>query len=361
MKILHIVNSLDCGGLENFTIELSKELMRSGDLAYICCLDKLGNLASNAIESGVSVVNMKIRAGFDLSCIVRLRRYIKLNNIDVVHTHNKKPLIYGTIAAKLAGVSSIVHTRHGQAPDSVPWYIWAMNSKIVTISEDAKIQLIKNNKLKMSQVDVIKNGIPINKFESIQPADSFVLKEAMGITPKHQVIGIVARLAVEKDHRTLIMAFAEVVKVNANAILIIVGDGPLSLELQTLSNEWSLNQNIKFLGFRQDIAALIATFDIFALSSTSEGMSLTLLEAMAAKKPIVATDVGGNPEVVKNNVTGIIVPPKEPKKMADALSTLLSDAEKSKKFGMNGYYRVKEEFSLEAMTLKYKAMYAGQK
>jgi len=357
MNILHIVNSLDCGGLENFTIELSKELMRTGDKAFICCLDQMGNLAPNAIDSGISVTDFQIKNGLDLQCIWKLRKYMIANRIDVVHTHNKKPLIYGTIAAKLANVSRIIHTRHGQAADAVPWYIWKLNSKVVTISEDAKACLVSTNNIAEADVAVIDNGIPLDKFDSISVEASQELKNEIGLLAKSQVVGIVARLAIEKDHRTLIHAFAEVLRINENAVLVIVGDGPLSKELQELTQELKVEKSVYFLGFRQNIAELISIFDIFVLSSTSEGMSLTLLEAMASKKPIVATNVGGNPEVVQDGLTGFIVPPKDPLLMAKAITSLLGNGDLASKFSLNGYERIKNKYSLVSMTEKYKRLY----
>lgn len=357
MNILHIVNSLDCGGLENFTIELSKELKLKGDVPFICCLDKMGNLAPNAIESGISVTNFQIKKGFDLQCLWSLRKFIIANKIDVVHTHNKKPLIYGTIAAKLANVKCIIHTRHGQAADLVPWYIWKLNSKVVTISEDAKTCLISTNKIAETEVDVIENGIPLDKFDSIPAEVSQELKSEIGLLAENQVVGIVARLAIEKDHKTLIQAFVEVLKVNNSAVLIIVGDGPLSENLKELTRMLAIEKSVLFLGFRQNIAELISIFDVFVLSSTSEGMSLTLLEAMASKKPIVATNVGGNPEVVQDKVTGFIVPPQNPTKMANAINSLLKDKGQASEFGLNGYQRIKSKYSLISMTAKYKKLY----
>jgi len=357
MNILHLVNSLDCGGLENFTIELSKELKRTGDVPFICCLDKLGNLASNATDFGIPVINLNIKPGIDLKCLWNLRKFIVQNKIDVVHTHNKKPLIYGSIAAQLASVNHIIHTRHGQAPDVVPLFIWWLNSKIITISEDAKNCLIKSNKLADSKVKVIENGIPLDKFDSICTSVSIKLKQEIGLTEQNKVIGIVARLAIEKDHETLLLAFAEIIKQNNKASLVVVGDGPLYDKLKKLAHELSIEKKVYFLGFRKDIAELISMFDVFVLSSISEGMSLTLLEAMAAKKSIVATNVGGNPEVVQNNVTGFIVPPQQPQEMAKAINKLLIDSTLSKEFGLNGYQRIKSKYSLVSMTEKYKELY----
>lgn len=357
MNILHLVNSLDCGGLENFTIELSKELKVTGDVPFICCLDKMGNLAPNALDAGISVTDFKIKDGLDLQCIWKLRKYMIANKIDVVHTHNKKPLIYGTIAAKLANIGRVIHTRHGQAADVVPWYIWKLNSKVVTISEDAKTCLLSSNDLAETDVGVIDNGIPLDKFDSISQEVSLELKNKIGLSTNHQVVGIVARLAVEKDHKTLIHAFSEVLQVNNSAVLLIVGDGPLSENLKELTRSLGIESNVHFLGFQQNIAEFISIFDVFVLSSTSEGMSLTLLEAMASKKPVIATNVGGNSEVVQDKITGFIVPPQNSSIMANAINNLLRDKDQARTFALNGYQRIKSKYSLALMTEKYKKIY----
>jgi glycosyltransferase involved in cell wall biosynthesis len=163
----------------------------------------------------------------------------------------------------------------------------------------------------------------------------------------------VARLAPEKDIGTLIRAFQILVPKFSDVELVVVGDGVERKKLEALA----LGANVRFLGSRDDIPELMRSFDVFVLASLTEGISLTLLEAMAASKPIVATNVGGNPEVVVDGVTGFLVPSQDPQAMADKILLLLNDPQLAQRMGIAGRRRVEQNFSLERMTDEYEKVY----
>lgn len=353
-NVMQIVQSLECGGLEKMVISLAERLNKKSSCASICCLDKTGELAQEAEYKNIKVIAVRKKPGIDLPLVIKLAGIFRREKINVVHTHNLGPLFYGTLAARLSRVPVVINTRHGREAKVSLKLLWAMNDNIVAISHDARRRLLKFNRINEERIKVIYNGIDIKKFSEINSAQN---KKIFNFDSSALVIGTIARLAPEKDQFTLIDAFSEVSQKLDNTRLIIVGDGTLRKELESYCRKRNLANKILFLGFRQDIPKILSIFDVFVLSSITEGISLTLLEAMAASRPIVATNVGGNPEIIDNGVTGFLVPPKSPDRMAEAIIKILSDKELAGKMKLAGYKRVKEKFSLDRMTEAYNNLY----
>jgi sugar transferase (PEP-CTERM/EpsH1 system associated) len=356
---MHVVLNLRCGGLEKLTIDLASRLNDIGCNSIICCLESGGELAETAKNKGVKIISCDKRHGIDVSAIWKLYRILKKNRIEAVHTHNMAPLIYGTISARLAGIPVVINTRHG--PDdkaknrSVYRLIWSMNDSIIAVSEDVKRQLLSNNQIGDDRIKVIHNGIDLDK--CIKNTDIKAKRRSLGINNESLVIGATSRLCEKKDQMTLLNAFSLVEKKVNNAILVFVGDGPLRVSLEQHSIRLGMRNKVLFLGFMEDVETIVQVFDVFALSSLAEGVSLCILEAMAAGKPVVATKIGGNPEVVVDGETGILVPPKDASVMADAIIKLLNDAELRERMGAAGRRRVEEKFSLDRMVREYESIY----
>ena len=219
MRILQVVNNLQHGGLEKLVISLSAALNHGRHESLICCLESPGPMAADAQERGIPVRSLGKRPGFDLGRILRLAKLMKQERIDVVHTHNMGPLLYGALAAKLAGVRTVVNTRHGRERKRSGAFMWALNGVVVAISDDARGRLLASNTVQPDKVRVIHNGIDIQAF---RPSSNGALRRTCGLPERGVVIGTVARLAVEKDHRTLLHAFARVRAAGLGAELVIV-------------------------------------------------------------------------------------------------------------------------------------------
>jgi len=353
MKIFQVLNSLDCGGLEKLTLELSLKLKARGHVVTICCLEKAGNLL-NIRHSGIEVIALNKRNGLDLTLPFRLISIIRQRKPDVVHTHNPGPLLYGTIAAKLAGVPVIINTRHGRAPRHTNKLIWDINDAVVAISNDARNELLKNNTLHPDKVSVIHNGIDLDAFKD--RASQQEIKNTLGLDSSY-VIGTVSRLSREKDQTSLIRAFAAIASNEPNVRLVFAGDGPLKGELATLSYDLGIENKVTFLGFRNDVSTILQAFDIFVLPSLQEGISLSLLEAMASGKPTIVTNVGGNPEVVMDDTVGLTTPPEDPEKLASAIMKIMKNRDSANKMGAFGRKRVEEEFGIDKMVDRYLDLY----
>lgn len=357
MKILQVVLNLKYGGLEKLVIQLSEELNKKGFETVIACLQEEGEVAQEARKKGLQIFCLKKKEGFDWPLIFKLRELISREKIDIVHTHNSGPLIYGTLAARLS-FKPCINTRHSRTEEKISGLIWNLNTYVVCVSDDTQKEILKHNRISLSKIRVIYNGIDLNAFNFIQDNGfAHEKRKQVGLQENSFLIGNIGRLVADKDQETLLKAFRKLVQKKFNGELVIVGDGPLQGHLKKKADDLAIADKVKFLGFRDDIEELLSIFDVYVLSSIREGVSLTLLEAMACHRPIVATKIGGNPEVVIDNQTGYIVPPGFPERIESAVMRLYANKGVAQEMGAMGRKRVEEKFSLKNMAEEYMRLY----
>jgi glycosyltransferase involved in cell wall biosynthesis len=335
-------------------MQMCERLQRRGVRSSIVVLTD-GALIGEARQRGIDTLALHKRQGLDFRMIPALRRLVRDQGIDVLHTHNFAPLVYGSLVARLCGIGT-VNTRHGRAALRTHPLIWALTDRVVAVSQDARRQLEIHNRIRPDKVRVIVNAIDLSRYRapSRPPAD---FRGEWGVPIEAPLCGIVGRLSPEKDHRTLLAAFDILRRTGSNAHLVIVGGGPLEGELRSLSLTLGLEGRVHFTGFRSDVAELLPSLDLFVLSSTEEGVSLTLIEAMAAGLPIVATRVGGNPEVVVEGQTGLLVEPGQPGALAAAIGGLLGDPEERARMGRRGLEVASRSFEIERLIDEYLVVY----
>lgn len=355
MTVAQLVLTLDHGGLEYLAIQMSDHLQRRGIRSPIVVLTE-GALVDEARRRGIDTFVMRKRAGFDVRLIFALRRLLLEQGVDVLHTHNFAPLIYGSAAARLCRIGT-VNTRHGRAALKAHPLVWAMTDRVVAVSADARRELMKHNRIRADKVRVIINAIDLTAYKAGAPPKAEGRRE-LGLPAHLPVCVAVGRLSPEKDHRTLLLAFHSLRKSGSTSHLVIIGGGPLESELKTLTQSLGLLECVHFLGFRSDVAQILPLLDLFVLSSTEEGVSLTLIEAMAAALPIVATRVGGNPEVVAEGETGLLVEAGQPAALAAAMRSLLSDPDGRARMGRRGREVAFGKFNIERLVDEYLAIYA---
>ena len=357
MKVAHVVLNLDYGGLEKCVIHLVNNIKEAGIETEIICLKDKGSLAVEAEREGVKVTALNKPEGFKLGYVFKLADLIKKSNADIVHSHNFGPLIYASLAAKLAG-KPCMHTRHGRKEEWVFSFIWNINDAIVSVSNDTKNHLLSNNRIDQQRMRVIYNGIDTDQYSGrMTDEQKTALREELGISQNSFVITNVGRLSKEKDQFTLIKAFSYLRKKEMDADLLLVGDGPVKDELVSLAKELKVEDRVRFVGFRDDIAELLAVSQIFVLSSFREGVPLSLLEAMASGVPVVATKVGGNPEVVKDGESGILVPCGFPERIEAAIMRMYVNADQRSTMANNARDTARKFFSLKTMVDQYIATY----
>lgn len=351
INVLHIVFGLQVGGLEKFVLDLAANCS-PGIRTVIACLEHKGELGEKFAEYEIIALHKK--PGIRLAIVRQLMHVITAYGIDLIHTHNSGPHFYGALAGFLTR-RPIIHTKHGRNEPVnrrkvlLNRFSSFLTRRVIAVSRNAAEVCTEVERVPPAKVSVIHNGVDISLFDR---GDGF------GAVPGQPVqLGVVARLAPEKDHLTLLRACTVLKNRGVPYHLLIVGDGPLRSDLEQQACDMGLAGHVAFSGVSHDIAALLRQFDIFVLSSLTEGISLTLLEAGATALPIVATAVGGTPEVVVDGVTGFLVPPQQPEVLADRLMHLIQDLQLRVTLGANGRKRVVDQFDIRRTAACYEQVY----
>lgn len=305
----------------------------------------------------------------DLLALYGLLRLLKKRSYHIVHTHNSKAGFVGRLAAKLAMVPVVVHTVHGFAfHGQEPWLRQALFKNLerlashwcdsmIFISQPLIDWALREGIVNQGKVRKIYSGIELKQFRPVVADQKRRIREKWGIDENEAVVGIVSKLWEGKGHETLIEAFAEIRKKKKHARLIIVGEGYLYDKLIDIVRGLGLENAVLFTGFQMDVSEIIATFDVAVLPSFFEGMGRVLLEAMAMEKPVVASKVGGIPDIVEDGVDGVLVKPGKAHELAAAIDRILSDKNLAESLGVAGRNKIKEQFSAQHMVESIEALY----
>jgi len=359
VKVVHVVLGLNMGGLERVVLRLVARTDRARFEPVVCALDEPGVLAPELARLDVPLRIVRREPGLDTSLPFRLGHWLKEQGARIVHTHNPAPHLYGSLAARIAG-ARVIHTKHGRNTPSVRRYVLlnriaaSMTDRLVAVSDDAARVAIEIEHVSAHKVVTVLNGVDTDLFRP--GGDARAARARLGIPAEGFHVGCVARLCSVKDHATLLDAFARVRRARPDAHLTLVGDGEERARLEATRARLGLEEAVTFAGQRTDTADLYAAFDVFALSSSSEGIPLTLLEAAAAGLPSVATRVGGNAEVVVDGETGLLVPPRDPERFSEALLALAARQDRAA-MGAAARARVDQRFSAERMSRAYHDLY----
>ncbi len=359
LHIVHVVNSLGVGGTENGVVNLVNGLADRFRHTVVTLTPTI-TLAAR-LPAGTPVHTLDKRPGVDPRTIGRLAALLRRLRPDIVHSRNWATF-GAVVAARLAGVRTVVHGEHGRDagdPDGLhPRRRWRRRlaplvSRFVTVSDDLRRWLVEHVGVPTAKVTRIYNGVDTSRFF---PVDTSGRRWLAGSGPDEPVVGTVGRLDPVKDHAGLIQAFGRLAGDHPGARLLIVGNGPCRRELETLAASLTPGR-VTFAGERGDVPELLRSMDVFALASLGEGISNTILEAMATGLPVVATAVGGNPELVEDGVNGALVPRRDPAALAAAIGRYLDDAHLRAVHGKASRERAMERFSLERMCAAYTALY----
>lgn len=367
--LVHVVYRLDTGGMERVLVSLINATHDRFRHAVIS-LTGFGALRLEIEHVVVASLSLEKKSGKDWWCYFRFWRALRMLKPDLVQTYNIGTLDLAPVA-RLAGVHTLIHAEHGRdATDPegnnlkyqrLRRWMAPLISRYVAVSHDLLVWLTDRVGIQPAKVAYIANGIDEAKFNRL--CMGFEPRRRLGdfAPPGTVLVGNVARLDKVKDHEGLIFAFKilheQPGKNNASVRLIIAGEGPQRGALERQIGQLGLTETVRLLGNRDDVAHLLAECDVFALSSIAEGMPLTLLEAMAAGLPVVATDVGGVASVVEAGVTGTLVRPGDPHALAEALSAYVEDESLRHRHGEAGCVRVAAQFSLSMMVSAYAALY----
>jgi glycosyltransferase involved in cell wall biosynthesis len=292
--------------------------------------------------------------------------------VEVLHAHQYTPFFYSALArVLLAGGVRLVLTEHGRHyPDVVRPLRRAVNRLVLDRLANAVNAccvfsaegLARVDGFAGGRIEVIENGIDLERYGQV--GDRTTLRRELGLDPRRRYIVTIARFHPVKDHATLLRGFAATIAGRPDVDLLLAGDGPLRPDLERLVAELGISDRVRFLGIRSDVPALLAACDVFALTSVSEAASLTLLEAMASRLPVVITDVGGNPEIVRHDIEGLLVPRGDAHATGVALGQLLDNPARATEMGSAGRARVEGQYHLQRTVNAYFDLYrrlAGRK
>ena len=365
INIMQVVHDLNFGGMQRVVVDLCLNVNSSKFNMSVCCLEELGPNAKELERKGIPVFLVKKKPGIDWLLPFRLRKFFLQQKVQVVHTHGINPFFYGTIGAKLARVPVVIQTDHARGTFPVArkemvsemvlsWFV----DRIVAVSDGVKSDLVKYEHISPEKIQVIYNGIDESKFRI--KIDQKKKREELGIGKHDKVIGIGVRLSEQKGINYLIEAVSLVVKSFPNVKLLIIGDGECRTDLEKLASDCGIADKVIFTGFRNDIPELLQIMDIYSLPSLWEGHPLVLLEAMAAGKPVVATDIPGNRETVEHGKTGMLTPTRNSEKLAKALLKLLEDDDMRRKMGSMGHKRFRKLFIIDKTVKNYQDLYENE-
>jgi glycosyltransferase involved in cell wall biosynthesis len=364
VRITHVVENLNRGGLERVVIDLALAQKAAGHDCRVVCLYEEGLLAGELRAHDIAVDACVKGTGFDLGALRRMRAFFRAHGTEILHSHNIIAHAYAALASRGLRVRRFLNTRHGRGvapPGRMRLWLYSVamrwTDRVVAVCQAAQRNLAEHDGVPVAKLVVVPNGIHVERFAAASSAAHRTVADLLGTDPATQIIGFVGRLNWAKDLPTLIRAFAALRRRGRDTALALIGDGALREELKRLAVDEGVADRVAFLGDRSDVRNLLPGFDVFAMSSVSEGYSIALLEASASALPIVATDVGGNAEIVSDGTSGRIVKPGDPAVFAEALEDVLADPLRARAMGEAAIAWIRREGSVETMVARYQALY----
>jgi glycosyltransferase involved in cell wall biosynthesis len=359
MRILQLIDGLNVGGAEVLLYGLVQYLLAQGHQVHVA-YSTPGPMLEPMTATGVPLTRLPRLARVDPILFFGILQTIHRFQPDLVHTHLFKSDLHGRLAARLSGVPVVISTAHNNdmwAKHAPLGYLYGLTSKLVdrviAVSDEVRAHQIDYTYVRPEKIITISNGVDVHTFEN---QDRRHVRNELGIGDA-PLIGIIGRLSPQKDHQNFLRAAVKIRQALPATRFLIVGDGPLKEELTLQAYTLGLGDAIFFCGLRHDIPAVLAALDVLVFSSLWEGLPVTLLEGMAASRPIVSTAVGGVGEVIVNEKSGLLVPASNSDMLADACLRVLNDSSLAEKLARNGYTRVCEHYSSETMLKRTVELY----
>ncbi len=368
IRVMHVLHRIALGGTEYGVIKVANNLDPRLFAPSICSLRVASREATAELKPGVRLHDMLRQTVLDAGLFLDLWRLFRAERVDVVHSHNWSTYSFTVVAARLAGVPVIVHGLHGrdtEAPAS--GFVRTTAERILarathhftTVSSHLRDSVVRDWGVPPHRVLYVPNGVDLSRFGVSYSAAE--IREGLGVGPEDRLIGTVGSIREVKGYDILVRSFEMLHRRMPGVKLLLVGLDPGGRFIEKLAREipnWeSVRRDILFLGVRRDIPEILSVLDVYVNSSLYEGMSNSILEAMASSKPVVATAVGGTPDLVEDGVTGWLVPPKDAPTLADKLERTLSDRTEAAQMGRRGRDRVERHHSFAGMVRANEALY----
>ncbi len=361
LKILHTNAGDNWSGIENRILIIAKHL-NSEDLKVSLAISPNNPLTAKAKQENIECFNLSIRNKIDFKAVLKLKNILLEHKFDILHVHRSTDHWIGVQAVKLFNLPvKIIRTRHNYTPINPNIFNRLLynkfTDKIITVAEIIKKDITENAHINPSKVVAIHSSIMIERFN--EGINAFQIRKELNISSDIPLVGMIGRIRDHKDYPNFLEACKLVKQTRPFVKFLIVGEGPLDNEIKNLAEELGIVQDIFFLGKREDVPEVLASLDVFVLSSSVEGSPAVIKEAMVMGKPVVATSVGGIPEIIEDGVNGILVYPHSPMKLADGIIRILMDKELSEKLGRNAKKTILENFTPSVLAYKTKDVYLG--
>ncbi len=376
IRICRVITRLNIGGPAQHVILLSAGLPKEEfDTLLVAGREEEGegSLLDLALVKGVHPFRLPrlcrpIRPQDDLLTLLALVRLFRQWRPAIVHTHTSKAGALGRLAARIAGVPFIVHTFHGHIFDGYfpPWQaniflkmerlLAKLTTRIIALSDGQRQELLTLKIGSEEKLAVLPLGLELDPFLT-SAAKNGQLRKELGLSDKGKLVGIIGRLVPIKGHEIFLRAARSVAEKLPSCYFLIVGDGPERPKLQGMAEALGISSKVLFLGWRRDLDRVYADLDLCTLSSYNEGTPVSLLEAMAAGVPIVATRVGGVKDLITPPKTGLLVPPGDAQALAEAIITLLNDPEGARRMARAGRERAYPFYDVKALISRMEQFY----
>lgn len=366
-RILHLMATNFYGGPEKQIVEHLRNIDRDKFLPVVCSFIEKGNpneFLNKASDVGISAHEVVMPSPVDMSALTKLIRLIRDNEIDLMCVHGYKSCVMGWLAARYLRVPILAFSRGYTSENlKIAFYNWLERKflgRMDGIIAVSKGQLEKLEKLKVrnKKTWVVHNAIRVNNTSPDKAVekrrDIFNL---LGIPADGKLVVAAGRFSPEKGHRYLVAAISQMGEKAKKVYFVFCGDGPCRIDLEKQAKTAGILKNCRFPGFRKDLQNFFHAMDLMVLPSLSEGLPNVILEAFALKKPVVATWVGGVPEVVDDGVSGFLSPPADPQRLAELITIALSDKKRMEEMGIAGFDKVKRAFSVEGQTQSLELIY----
>ncbi|MBK7595133.1 MAG: glycosyltransferase [Gemmatimonadetes bacterium] len=365
MKIAHVVFDLSVGGMERLIVDLAKRQQARGEaVAVYCIASEAGALAVELMAAGIPVTALGKRPGADLALVWRLRGLFRAGQFDVIHTHNNVASLYGGMAGRLAGIGMVLNTRHGMADmpyDHRREQIYRASvvflHRVAFVCHRALDFSVRKGLVPRRKAIVVYNGVDMAPYRVLDAEGYADVRRELALPPTVRLVGTVCRLTAAKDLPSMVRLAQQARAHRNDVVFVIVGAGEEETAIRALVRELALEDVVRLPGRRTDVARWLSAFDVFVMTSLSEGMSLALIEAAAEARPIVTTDVGGSADVVLDGVSGFVVPVGAPECFLERVEYLLDHPVEAAAMGAAGRERALTAFDIEATCAAYEALY----
>ncbi|MHB8711794.1 MAG: glycosyltransferase family 4 protein [Trichloromonadaceae bacterium] len=364
VHLMQITHDLAIGGLQKVVVNICRNIDREKYKISVLCLRNLGPLADEIAELGIKIILLpQSKNKTDYLSFLKIAKVLSSEKVDLIHTHNTQPFIEGTLGSLISGGKrSIIHTDHSRPfPDKfrymfAEWLVSHFVYKIVGVSKNTVKNLSKYEKISKKRLVLIENGVDRTKFKYTKKKEQ--LKKIIGISSDSIVLGVITRLESVKGVDYLIKAMPNVIQNYPNAHLLVVGDGGEMKKLKAEVFNLNICHNVTFLGFRNDIPDILNILDIYILPSISEGLPMGLLEAMAVGCPIIASRVGGVPEILKHKDNALLVEPGRSEELATSIKQLIKSPSLRKRLSAKVSEDFDEKYSVKQMVDKYQELFS---